>query len=140
MREEVYDLFKVFPADRIIWHGQKNRSSIAAIFARCSLYVWPGCGEAYGLAYLEAQAAGLPVIAFDTAGVPEVVDNGYSGILTAVGDDTAYANAIASLLTNEQQYSIMANNALSHVQRKHTDEQASERLHAILQGCIKAQS
>ena len=136
LREEVHNLFNDFPVDRIVWHGQQDRAGIAAIFARSALYVWPGCGEAYGLAYLEAQAAGLPVIAFETAGVPEVVDNGYSGILTPVGDDTAYAQAISSLLGNNQLYSNMADNAALHVQHKHTNVQASKRLHAIVQGCI----
>lgn len=138
LREDVQALFNAFPADRLIWHGQQDRAGIAAIFARSALYVWPGCGEAYGLAYLEAQAAGLPVVAYDTAGVPEVVDNGLSGILTPAGDDAAYADAISSLLTNNQLYSKMADNAVLHVQGKHTDEQASKRLYTIVQGCIGA--
>ena len=44
--------------------------------AEGALYAWPGFGEAYGLAYLEAQAAGLPVVAQDIDGVPGVVRNG----------------------------------------------------------------
>jgi len=136
LRNEVRELFSGFPVGRIIWHGQQDRAGIAAIFARSTLFVWPGCGEAYGLAYLEAQAAGLPVIAYDTAGVPEVVDNGYSGVLTPAGDDRAYAQAISSLLANRQQYNSMSDNAVSHVQAKHTDVLASDRLQAILQRCI----
>ena len=54
-------------------------------------YVWPGTGEAYGIAYMEAQAAGLPVVAQKTAGVPEVVKDGVTGTLTAAGDASAFA-------------------------------------------------
>lgn len=135
MREQVEVLFNKFPAERLIWHGQQDRAGVAAIFAGSDLYVWPGCGEAYGLAYLEAQAAGLPVIAYETAGVPEVVDHGYSGILTPAGNDKTYAQAILSLLTDKHDYRTMANNARLHVLNKHTDAQAVERLRTMMQSC-----
>ncbi len=63
--------------------------------------MWPGSGEAYGIAYLEAQAAGLPVIAQWTAGVPEVVEDGVTGLLTLEGDVAAYAEAIRRMIENE---------------------------------------
>ena len=68
-----------------------------SIYGSGALYVWPGCGEAYGLAYLEAQAAGLPVVAQDIAGVPDVVRDGETGVLTPAGDAAAFADAIATL-------------------------------------------
>ena len=40
------------------------------------IFVWPGLGEAYGLVYLEAQAAGLPVVAFASGGVPATMRAG----------------------------------------------------------------
>ena len=134
--DDVQALFAGFPAERIIWHGRQDRPGIAALFARSSIYVWPGCGEAYGLAYLEAQAAGLPVVAYDTAGVPEVVNTGYSGILTPVGDDKLFAAAIARLLNNTEERVQMSAQAKSHVQLKHGSEQAGKALDSILQDCL----
>lgn len=133
MLSEVKALFAGFPAERIIWHGRQERADIAALFAQSALYVWPGCGEAYGLAYLEAQAAGLPVVAYDTAGVPEVVEAGYSGILTPLHDDKLYAAAIENLLSNEPQRAQMSRQARLHVQFKHGFAQASKTLKSILQ-------
>ena len=72
------------------------------------IYVWPGYGEAYGLAYLEAQAAGLPVVAQDIAGVPEVVRDGQTGFLTPPGDVAAFASAIERLLARNDERTIMA--------------------------------
>src|SRR3954466_5497373 len=66
--------------------------------ARGAVYLWPGFGEAYGLAYLEAQAAGLPVVAQAVAGVPAVVEADVTGLLTPDGDMKAYAQAFAGLL------------------------------------------
>ena len=132
MRAEIEALFNRFPADRIQWHGRKQRSDIAALFARSTLYVWPGCGEAYGLAYLEAQAAGLPVVAFDNAGVPEVVDADYSGFLTPMGDNKAFATAVERLLDDDQECQRMSRQARSHVSRNHDHAQASKTLNKIL--------
>lgn len=98
MRGEVEKLFSCFEAGRIEWLGECSAADIVYELGRAGIYVWPGCGEAYGLAYLEAQAAGLPVVAQDTAGVPEVVKAGTTGFLTAEGDVSQYAAAIADLL------------------------------------------
>ncbi|MBT3535992.1 MAG: glycosyltransferase family 4 protein [Rhodospirillaceae bacterium] len=68
------------------------------IYRACDIYVWPGVGEAYGMAYLEAQAAGLPVVAGDERGVPDVVRDGETGLLTPPGDDGAFADAVAQVL------------------------------------------
>lgn len=62
-RAAVETMFSTFPDHRLVWHGEKSPTEIVALLSKASLYVWPGHGEAYGLAYLEAQAAGLPVVA-----------------------------------------------------------------------------
>ena len=132
LRSDVHSLFNELPAERMEWHGLLEPPEIASLLARSALYVWPGCGEAYGLAYLEAQAAGVPVVAFDTAGVPEVVEHDTSGILTPEGDDEAYAGAIAALLNNPQRLGTLSRNAVARVKRYHSLEPASAALHGIL--------
>ena len=138
--EAIKALFDIIPAERLVWHGEKTLVQIATIFENSALYVWPGCGEAYGLAYLEAQSVGLPVVAFNTAGVPEVVDNGYSGLLTEQENDADFASAIKRLLTNDEERFRMANNAREHVLTKHSFKQASESLGKILQAVMRSPS
>ena len=133
LRCDVHSLFNELPAERVQWHGLLEPQDIASLLVRSALYVWPGCGEAYGLAYLEAQAAGVPVIAYDTAGVPEVVAHDTSGILTPEGDDEKYAAAIASLLNNPKRLKALSDNAVARVKRYHSLEFASTTLHGILE-------
>lgn len=133
LQAEVRRLFSAFPAERIHWHGRLEPAAIARLFARCSVYVWPGCGEAYGLAYLEAQAAGLPVVAYQTAGVPEVVADAHSGFLTPAGDTQAYADAVARLLGDEALRQNMALAAAAQVQQEHSTAQAVRTLETLLQ-------
>lgn len=100
--DEVQALFSEIPSERLTWRGECSPEQVAQILSQASVFVWPGCGEAYGLAYLEAQAAGLPVVAQAIAGVPEVVEHDHTGLLTTAGDVEAYASAIAGLLTQAE--------------------------------------
>ena len=132
MRAEVRALFSTFDDGRIIWRGERSTLEIAAELATSGIYVWPGCNEAYGLAYLEAQAAGLPVVAQATAGVPEVVMAGTTGLLTPADDLQAYADAIAELLNDEKQRRTMAAAAHGFVHQERSLSAAAKRLEIIL--------
>jgi glycosyltransferase involved in cell wall biosynthesis len=129
---EVRAMFAAFDDGRVEWLGQRSADEIAAQLALGGIYVWPGCGEAYGLAYLEAQAAGLPVIAQATAGVPEVVIGGVTGLLTPDGDLPAFADAVASLLDEPRKQSEMGAAARRFVTEERSLEAASKRLDNIL--------
>ncbi|MDG4882697.1 glycosyltransferase family 4 protein [Mesorhizobium sp. WSM4884] len=107
-REEVKAQFAGLPADRIEWLGAIEPAAVPDVLYSGGIYVWPGFGEAYGVAYLEAQAAGLPVVAQDVAGVPEVVRDGQAGFLTPPGDVAAFACAIERLLSRNEERTIMA--------------------------------
>jgi glycosyltransferase involved in cell wall biosynthesis len=132
-RAEVEALFVGLPPERIVWHGQMEQDEIALLLSQGSIYLWPGVGEAYGLAYLEAEAAGLPVVAQAIAGVPSVVVDGRTGILTPAGDVQAYAGAIRGLLSEERERSRLAKGARDFVRDERSLEAGSQRLMAILQ-------
>jgi len=131
-RAETEALFAGFAAGRILWHGERSQAEIAALLAESAAYVWPGCGEAYGLAYLEAQAAGLPVVAQAIAGVPEVVEHGRTGLLTPAGDVGAYAAAIDRLLGDAPLRLGLATAARAFVRDERSLDGAAQRLDALL--------
>ncbi len=97
-RADVRDCFAGFAPSRVRWLGELPGPKVVEAIADAAIFVWPGIGEAYGLVYLEAQAAGLPVVGLDTHGVPSVVRNGETGALTPPGDVRAYADAIKRLI------------------------------------------
>ncbi len=118
--------------DRIDWHGALSTDAVARALSGAALYVWPGCGEAYGIAYLEAQAAGLPVVAQQVAGVPEVVADGQTGLLTPAADPQAFGAAIRRLLTDADARRLLGSAARPRIAAHHTAESASRRLAALL--------
>lgn len=131
-RGAVEAMFSVFPDNRLVWHGEKTATEIATLLSKASLYVWPGHGEAYGLAYLEAQAAGLPVVAEEVAGVPEVVKSGATGLLTPENDRAAYAAAIQTLLGDDRRREELAKAARRFVTNERSLENAATKLNHIL--------
>ncbi len=112
--------------------GEYAVENMPAVYACADLCVWPAVNEAYGMALLEAQATGLPVIAGATRGVPEVVCDGDTGLLTPAGDITAFANAVRALLTDQPRLRRMGQAASDFVRRQRSLEQASHRLAALL--------
>jgi glycosyltransferase involved in cell wall biosynthesis len=135
--EAVVQLFASLPDGRVEWTGQVAPDGVSALLQRGGIYVWPGFGEAYGLAYLEAQAAGLPVVAQKTAGVPEVVQDGVTGILTPLGDVSEFAKAIRRLLTDSAERQRMAAAAYHFVHAERSLQQATRVLDNALQRSIR---
>ena len=97
-RETIRAMFAGHPEARVAWAGQRDAAGVAAAMGHADLYVWPGFGEAYGVAYLEAGAAGLPALAMDCGGISSVVEHGRTGVLTPEGDGDAYAATLAALI------------------------------------------
>lgn len=97
-RAAVEAAFAGFAPERLRWLGRIGNAETRAELAAHDLFVWPGLNEAYGLVYLEAQAAGLPVAALHSGGVPAVVEPGRTGLLARDHDEAALAETIATLI------------------------------------------
>ncbi|MFN3400375.1 MAG: glycosyltransferase family 4 protein [Ferrovibrio sp.] len=118
-------------ADRITLTGQMEPDRLAALYAASDLYVWPAVNEAYGMALLEAQAAGLPVLSVRTRGVPDIVDHGATGWLTPDDEPATMAHAISDLLADQNQRQRMAKAAPLRVQQDLSMDAAQTRLKTL---------
>ncbi len=111
------------------------REDIPQILAAIDILVQPSLNEAVGIALLEAQAAGVPVVASRVGGVPEVVKDGFSGILVPAKDTDALAAAINLLSSQPQTRSAMATYASEWVKGRFSLDAMVEKtagLYAIL--------
>jgi glycosyltransferase involved in cell wall biosynthesis len=73
-------------------------ADVRAEYARADVFCLPSRQEGFGIAFLEAMAAGLPVVAGAAGAVPEVVPHGHAGFLVDPDDADALADALAALL------------------------------------------
>ena len=108
------------------------------LLAAADLYVWPAIGEAYGLAILEAQAAGLPVVAGQTGGVGDIVADGLTGLLVPVGEPAEFSAATAVLIDDETRRARMSLAARQKVATHHDLAAAARRLDAVLRDLLPA--
>ena len=81
--------------------GQLTERELLNAYAECDVFVLPSAKEGFGLVFVEAMAAGKPVIAADAGGTSEVVVHGRTGLLVRYGDRDALATALVRLLSDK---------------------------------------
>lgn len=117
---------------RVVFLGECDPAALMEAYAACDLYAWPAIGEAYGVAFLEAQAAGLAVVAGRAGGVPAVVAENETGLLVDEGDAGAFAKALRHLLDDPGRRRTMGEAALRRVRRHHDLVGAAATIHRHL--------
>jgi glycosyltransferase involved in cell wall biosynthesis len=117
---------------RVRYAGELPPDELAPVYAAADLLIWPAVREAYGMAILEAQAAGVPVVAGNSGGVGDIVAHGRTGLLTATGDAAALADAVRTLLADPGRRADMGRRAGETVGREHTIAAAAARLNQAL--------
>jgi len=122
---------------RIRFLGQiDGREPLRRVYAAADLFVWPAVNEAYGMALLEAQLLGCPVVAGNWGGVSSVVRNGETGTLAPPGDSRGLADAVRDLLGDRSRLAAMGSAAGRFVRRERSLEGASDRLRRALQPLV----
>jgi glycosyltransferase involved in cell wall biosynthesis len=122
---------------RVVFLGALSDEEVPGVLASSDLYVWPALGEAYGLAILEAQAAGLPVLAGQIGGVGDIVDEGVTGVLTPAGDRDAFAIAARALIDDPQRCRTLGAAARRKVAAEHDLAAAARRLDGVLRALVR---
>lgn len=117
---------------RVSFLGALSQNEVAALYAASDLCVWPAVNEAYGMAMLEAQAAGIPVVSCASRGVPDVVEHGRSGLLAAPGDAAALSKLVRTLLEDEPLRVRMGGAAAEFAAQSRSVDAAAMRLRELL--------
>jgi N-acetyl-alpha-D-glucosaminyl L-malate synthase BshA len=92
--------------DRVHFIGKQD--NVNELLPLADLMLMPSEMESFGLAALEAMACGVPTIATDVGGVPELIDSGRNGLLFGVGDVEGMSAAAIALLGDEARLRAMS--------------------------------
>jgi N-acetyl-alpha-D-glucosaminyl L-malate synthase BshA len=122
--------------DRVIFLGKQD--SVAELLACADLFLLPSATESFGLVALEAMASGVPVVATNVGGVPEVVQDGETGLLAAVGDVEGMAEAAAAILRDPARWSAMSEAAESYAKERFGVQAIIPRYEAYYQRVLSA--
>ncbi|MEX1135097.1 MAG: glycosyltransferase family 4 protein [Acidimicrobiia bacterium] len=105
-------------ADRVRFSGRRPATEIPSVLAGSDLFVFPSLGDVWGLALLEAMAAGLPVIASSRAGATRDLVIPGTGLVIDPVDVKSFSHALASMVGMSAQDRVeMGIRARAHVSR-----------------------
>ena len=93
--------------------GRVTDSKLHDLYTSSDVFILPSTYEGFGLVALEAHAFGLPVIASNVGGIPEIVEDGKTGILFKTSDVRSCAQAIELLISNDLVRNSMSRNAIN---------------------------
>lgn len=108
--------------------------AVVGWYRRAGIFCLPSVQEGFGIVFLEAMAAGLPIVATTAAAVPEVVPHGQAGALVPPGDIPALADALAELLARPALRQTYGAFGREHVARYAWDTVAGSFLAAVGHG------
>lgn len=123
-------------AERVVFTGR--RDDIPAVTKSFDVAVLPSYREAQGLTILEAMALRRPVVASRVGGIPEMVEDGVTGLLVPPADPPALAAAIVRLLRDHQLADILARNGHELVRERFRVEQMVDAVAALYEEGARA--
>jgi glycosyltransferase involved in cell wall biosynthesis len=110
------------------------------LHAAADIAVWPAIREAFGMALLEAQAAGLPIVAGASPGVAQIVENEITGLLTPSSDDTMLAEAVRRLIQAPELRREMSARAMQKAEQVHDLVAATQHIDRLLRTAQEEQA
>jgi N-acetyl-alpha-D-glucosaminyl L-malate synthase BshA len=116
-------------ADDVTFFGE--RVDVAKVLQGSDVFLLPSETESFGLGALEAMACGVPVVASNVGGLPEVVRDGETGFLAAVGDIGDMAKHVRDLLADPDLHARMSRAARSRAEEHFQLEPAVDRYQAV---------
>jgi N-acetyl-alpha-D-glucosaminyl L-malate synthase BshA len=114
-----------------------ERRDVVPFLQRSTVFLLPSEVESFGLAALEAMSCGVPVVASNVGGIPEVVDHGATGFLHAVGDVDAMERSLRALLDDRVTHLRMATAARSAALGRFRLEPIVDRYEALYARVVK---
>lgn len=126
--------------DRVLLLGDVSRDRLAEEYANADIFCLPSVQESFGLVFLEAMAAGLPIVACRAAAIPEVVEDGVVGLLVSPRDPAGLARALEVLSADPGRARLMGEAGRRAVPAYTPERVAVRFLEAVRLGLERGQS
>lgn len=115
-------------SDQVKFTGSLLQNELLPYYQQADVVINPSLSEAFGMSLIEAMATETPVVATKIGGMPEIVDDGVTGILTPPGNSQALAEATLEILANPSQARAMGKAGRRKVLQRYTWEKITVSL------------
>ena len=115
--------------DQVTFTGR--RTDVARLMAGADIFAMPSFEEPFGLVFTEAMALQLPVVALDSGGAPEIIEHGYSGLLSAPGDVAAVTDHLLKLVEDPALRHTMGEHGRTAVEQRFTVQRMAADMAAV---------
>ncbi len=105
--------------ERVRFVGFVDHSEMPQYLHISDIFIRPALSEGFGISYVEAMAAGIPVIATPVGGIVDFVKDGETGLLCEVNNPQSIAQKVEKLVKDKESYDYIVNNAESMVKNKY---------------------
>lgn len=85
---------------KVTFWGKQDRFSLLNLFGQADLFTMPSLIEAFGVVFLEAMASGLPIVATNVGGIPELIQDKFNGVLVPPNNPALLASGMLQILNN----------------------------------------
>jgi glycosyltransferase involved in cell wall biosynthesis len=125
--------------DRVEFVGLVSRKVLYSLYRGATAFAMPsrGSAEGLGLSFLEAMAAGIPVIGSDSGGPTEIIKDGINGFLIREEDAAGLAQAIAALLSRPEECRRMGAQGKAMVEANWTWRRFAEQYVELFAACLE---
>ena len=124
------------PGLHIYTHLQANDPQLMQLYAESDLFVLPTLADCFGIAFVEAMATGLPVVATNVGGVPDILDDGQQGFVIQPNDGAALAQRIERLLADATLRLSMGKHARQKVEERFNARRNAGRLLELMKALV----
>lgn len=116
------ELSQNISSESIKYHGRVNKSKLIAIYKRSQIFILPSYHEGLPFAMLEAMSYQLAIIITSVGGIPDVIKDGYNGILIEPGNKKQLETKMQLLIDNQEFRALLSKNAFETVSNEYSWE------------------
>ena len=120
----------------VIFLGKVPRGELYRYYSAADVFAFPGIRESRGMVYLEAQAAGLPVVAFADWGAADTVIHEQTGLLAPAAQPDLFTDYLERILTRRDERIAMREAAKTHVSANHDAATGYRLIEEILEDLV----
>jgi phosphatidylinositol alpha-1,6-mannosyltransferase len=120
-------------AERVRFLGYISHNELPAYLKVCDIFVRPSLSEGFGNSFIEAMAAGLPVIGTSVGGITDFLKDGETGLVSEVKNPRSIADKVEKLMKDPEVRDRLTENALSMVKEKYDWDRIADEMRRLME-------